>query len=253
MSFFPWNKKDKKSKDKKTSGASPVLSSGTVATGPASSSEIIGASFKPIQDEATSVQTNSSQISTTDSVLVNPDTSGGAEITKTGENSDSTPVKSSAASKAAAFLSGKMSSSTTDLKKSKPAPEGTDFKEFLETAKEEFEEKWKNPVKNTACLEDFDRLKTLGTGSFGRVMLAQHKENKSYYAMKILDKQKVVKLKQVEHTLNEKRILQAISFPFLVSLEYHFKVSLLLVLRLCADTGWNFMILLLESTMNGRK
>lgn len=41
----------------------------------------------------------------------------------------------------------------------------------------------------------------------------------------------VVKLKQVEHTLNEKKILQAITFPFLVELNYHFKVSDLL------DTG----------------
>ena len=74
-------------------------------------------------------------------------------------------------------------------------------------------------------LADFDRLKTLGTGSFGRVMLVQHKKSQSYHAMKILDKQKVVKLKQVEHTLNEKRILNAINFPFLVNMEYSFRVS----------------------------
>ncbi|XP_059469661.1 cAMP-dependent protein kinase catalytic subunit 1-like [Neocloeon triangulifer] len=96
-------------------------------------------------------------------------------------------------------------------------------KEFLEKAKEDFEEKWKRNPSNTAALDEFDRIKTLGTGSFGRVMLVQHKASKEFYAMKILDKQKVVKLKQVEHTLNEKKILQAISFPFLVSLKFHFK------------------------------
>lgn len=78
------------------------------------------------------------------------------------------------------------------------------------------------PVK----LDDFDRVKTLGTGSFGRVMLSQKKETKEYYAMKILEKQKVVKLKQVEHTLNEKKILAAVNFPFLVNLKWHYKVLL---------------------------
>ncbi|XP_013072290.1 cAMP-dependent protein kinase catalytic subunit alpha isoform X3 [Biomphalaria glabrata] len=98
------------------------------------------------------------------------------------------------------------------------------IKEFLAKAKEEFQQKWDHPPNSACTLDDFDRIKTLGTGSFGRVMLVQHKgENKSFYAMKILDKQKVVKLKQVEHTLNEKKILQSINFPFLVKLEYAFK------------------------------
>uniref|UniRef100_A0A3B3QJ65 cAMP-dependent protein kinase n=1 Tax=Paramormyrops kingsleyae TaxID=1676925 RepID=A0A3B3QJ65_9TELE len=99
-------------------------------------------------------------------------------------------------------------------------------KEFLAKAKEDFLRKWECPPQSTTILDDFERIKTLGTGSFGRVMLVRRRGTDQYYAMKILDKQKVVKLKQVEHTLNEKRILQAVCFPFLVRLEYAFKVNL---------------------------
>lgn len=62
---------------------------------------------------------------------------------------------------------------------------------YLEQAKADFERKWNNPSKNTASLDDYERTKTLGTGSFGRVMLVQNKQTKEFYAMKILDKQKV--------------------------------------------------------------
>lgn len=43
------------------------------------------------------------------------------------------------------------------------------------------------------------------------------------YAMKMLKKENIVKMKQVEHTLNERKILSSIDFPFIVSLAYSFK------------------------------
>ncbi|KAI8381078.1 kinase-like domain-containing protein [Radiomyces spectabilis] len=67
-------------------------------------------------------------------------------------------------------------------------------------------------------LDDFILKETLGTGSFGRVHLAQSKFNKKHYAIKALDKYDVVRLRQVEHTNNEPTILKEISHPFLVNL-----------------------------------
>uniref|UniRef100_A0A182P2I0 cAMP-dependent protein kinase n=1 Tax=Anopheles epiroticus TaxID=199890 RepID=A0A182P2I0_9DIPT len=88
-----------------------------------------------------------------------------------------------------------MGNNATSANKKVDAAESV--REFLDQAKEDFEEKWKRNPTNTAALDDFERIKTLGTGSFGRVMIVQHKSTKDYYAMKILDKQKVVKLKQI--------------------------------------------------------
>ncbi len=68
-----------------------------------------------------------------------------------------------------------------------------------------------------ATLQDFIIDRTLGTGSFGRVHLVKFKPQNKFCAMKVLKKADVVKMKQVEHTINEKNILEAVNFPFLVN------------------------------------
>ena len=68
----------------------------------------------------------------------------------------------------------------------------------------------------------------------GRVLLVTHRTDTTNekIAMKILDKQVVVKMKQIDHTLAEKRILQALSCPFIVKLLYTFKDNSYLYLGL---------------------
>ncbi|KAK4005936.1 cAMP-dependent protein kinase catalytic subunit PRKX [Daphnia magna] len=100
----------------------------------------------------------------------------------------------------------------------------TSYEEYLRQAKEMFEHRWRYPPDQDGIdLYDFFRARTLASGNFGRVILVQNKLNKQFYAMKVLEKQKVVKKKQVEHTLDEKKVLTAISFPFIVKLEFYFK------------------------------
>ncbi|KAJ1654803.1 cytochrome c oxidase subunit 1 [Dispira simplex] len=67
-------------------------------------------------------------------------------------------------------------------------------------------------------IADYELLVTLGTGTFGRVYLCRLRNSSEYYAMKVLRKVDVVKLKQVEHINSEREILSQIRFPFIVNL-----------------------------------
>ncbi|KAK0722738.1 kinase-like domain-containing protein [Lasiosphaeria miniovina] len=73
-------------------------------------------------------------------------------------------------------------------------------------------------TKGKYSLTDFEMLRTLGTGSFGRVHLVQSKHNSRFYAVKVLKKAQVVKMKQVEHTNDERRMLGEVKHPFLITL-----------------------------------
>ncbi|CAF2967933.1 unnamed protein product [Rotaria sp. Silwood2] len=114
-------------------------------------------------------------------------------------------------------------SSTTSNTMSTPSQAQIDAQvtAYLERAKEDFDVKFSQPAKQTAKLDDFKLQRTVGTGSFGRVMIVQR--GNQALALKVMEKQTIVKLKQIEHTLSEKKILQAIKFPFLVNLIHSFK------------------------------
>ena len=81
--------------------------------------------------------------------------------------------------------------------------------------------------KRKVALSDYEMTTTLGTGniippqrlgSFGRVRLSKNKKTGEYFAMKILKKADIIKLKQVDHVISENTILADIDHPFLVSL-----------------------------------
>ncbi|XP_055589567.1 cAMP-dependent protein kinase catalytic subunit beta-like [Uranotaenia lowii] len=97
---------------------------------------------------------------------------------------------------------------------------GSDYKQILNRLKTEFEKRYNASKETTlSSLNNYDILKIIGTGAFGVVKLIRKKNSDQYYAMKILSKAQIVQHKQIQHTINEKRILQSVNFPFLVHLE----------------------------------
>ncbi|TRY84577.1 hypothetical protein DNTS_001317, partial [Danionella cerebrum] len=73
---------------------------------------------------------------------------------------------------------------------------------------------------------DFDYLKVIGTGSFGKVFLATHRENGRYYAVKVLQKDIIVKRKEERNVMCEHSVLlKALNHPFLVTLHFSFQTK----------------------------
>uniref|UniRef100_A0A2K5S2L6 non-specific serine/threonine protein kinase n=1 Tax=Cebus imitator TaxID=2715852 RepID=A0A2K5S2L6_CEBIM len=77
--------------------------------------------------------------------------------------------------------------------------------------------------RHRVTMNEFEYLKLLGKGTFGKVILVKEKATGRYYAMKILKKEVIVAKDEVAHTLTENRVLQNSRHPFLTALKYSFQ------------------------------
>ncbi|XP_076691564.1 serine/threonine-protein kinase Sgk3 isoform X3 [Callospermophilus lateralis] len=73
---------------------------------------------------------------------------------------------------------------------------------------------------------DFDFLKVIGKGSFGKVLLAKRKLDGKFYAVKVLQKKIVLNRKEQKHIMAERNVLlKNVKHPFLVGLHYSFQTT----------------------------
>ena len=88
--------------------------------------------------------------------------------------------------------------------------------------KDEYQNK---EFKSKITIDDFQIVKVLGTGAFGKVSLVYNEELQRYFAMKSLKKDYIKKYQQTKHTKEERYIMEKIDYPFISKLYYAFQTK----------------------------
>ncbi|KAL3229023.1 Serine/threonine-protein kinase YPK2/YKR2 [Nakaseomyces bracarensis] len=86
-------------------------------------------------------------------------------------------------------------------------------------------------------IDDFELLKVLGKGSYGKVMQVKKKDTQKIYALKAIRKSYIISKSEVIHTLAERTILARVDCPFIVPMKFTFQSSEKLYLVLTCING----------------
>lgn len=77
---------------------------------------------------------------------------------------------------------------------------------------------------DTVNLESFNLLKVIGKGTFGKVVLARHKQTLNVCAIKMISKALLLRNpSEIKHVVSERNALISTQHPFLVGLQYAFQ------------------------------
>ncbi|GMI72460.1 ARABIDOPSIS THALIANA PROTEIN KINASE 2, ARABIDOPSIS THALIANA SERINE/THREONINE PROTEIN KINASE 2 [Hibiscus trionum] len=83
-----------------------------------------------------------------------------------------------------------------------------------------------------AGLKDFEVLKLVGQGAFGKVYQVRRSDTSDIYAMKVMRKDKIMEKNHSEYMKSERDILTKVDHPFVVQLRYSFQTKYRLYLVL---------------------
>ncbi|TPX69348.1 hypothetical protein SpCBS45565_g02581 [Spizellomyces sp. 'palustris'] len=95
----------------------------------------------------------------------------------------------------------------------------------------------KSGQNKSLTIDDFELLKVIGKGSFGKVMQVRKRDTNRIYAMKIIRKSHIVERAEVAHTLAERTVLAKLAHPFIVPLKFSFQTPDKLYLVLAFVNG----------------
>ncbi|GMH10040.1 hypothetical protein Nepgr_011881 [Nepenthes gracilis] len=113
---------------------------------------------------------------------------------------------------------------------------GETIEEFSELITGDEEINMKNDDNSTRVqevgIENFDILKVVGQGAFGKVFQVRRKGSSEIYAMKVMRKDKIMEQNHAEYMKAERDILTQIDHPFIVQLRCSFQTKYRLYLVL---------------------
>ena len=84
-------------------------------------------------------------------------------------------------------------------------------------------------------MDCFEIIKLIGSGGFSKVYLCRFKKDGTFYAMKVIEKDVIVKNKKKNIIMNERNIMKSSSHPFLIDMKFAFETAkyLIFVVEYC--------------------
>lgn len=71
--------------------------------------------------------------------------------------------------------------------------------------------------------QDFEMLRVVGQGAFGKVFQVMHKATRTIYAMKVMRKERILQRDHSEYVRSERDLLTAVVHPYIVTLRFSFQ------------------------------